>query len=280
MSYVNFRAPESIVSDFIPIEPLSRPDADTMLVFLSGNGIEFLKPTTDPWYRATVKSGHAYFHFENETTDLYRPEVAASPLGCVQQSQFCNPSLPQETRCGPLASHYDSMLGSAAQFNLTEEEINSPEFPSHRTGSRFAWLTMQLQFAVVPFEVILSTLGARALESQNYLEFGLMGELPENQWQRDISQLFSIYLSSIQTGVVSAALGPSDPALDPYKITPPNKYIRELCKSQVRVHYHPRTLGFSNIQAELIFLLDYRKSSAHNIYPSVFLDFILPTLRG
>lgn len=270
ISFVNLRAPNDATSDFIPIDSLSRPDADTMLVFLSGNGVGFLKPTTDPWYRATVKLGTASRALENETTETYRPEEATSPLGCIQQFQFCNPSLPQETRCGPLASRDDAFLGSAALFNLNAE---SSKFPSDPTGSRFGWFIAQLSNTVVTVPVILSSLGATALESQKYQSSGMMGEIPENQWQKDISQVFSIYLASLQAGNVNAALGPSDPALEPYKITPPNEYVWELCKSQVRAQGHLNILDFSNHQAELISLLNSRKSSAQHIFLLAFLDF-------
>jgi hypothetical protein len=36
------------------IPALFNPDADTTLIFLSGNGIEFFERTNDPWYHATV----------------------------------------------------------------------------------------------------------------------------------------------------------------------------------------------------------------------------------
>lgn len=35
-------------SDFAPIPALTRSDGDIMLVFLAGNGVEFLTSTNDP----------------------------------------------------------------------------------------------------------------------------------------------------------------------------------------------------------------------------------------
>lgn len=233
MRLVKLGATDTTRSELFPIDALSRPDADTILVFLSGNGIQFFNRTGDPWYRATVKGAKAYY-FENDTVQLYRPEEASSPLGCVQQYQFCNPSLPADNRCGPLASWYDSLLGSSALFNLTQEELLSADFPTHKTGSRFSWLFMQLRDATANIHNVISSLGGRALASQQYLAYGIMGEIPDNQWQLDVSQWFSIYLSSIQAGVVNGALGPSNPVLSPYRVLPPNEYVRELCNNQVR----------------------------------------------
>lgn len=233
MRFVRRGATHTSRSELSPIDALRRPDADTMLVFLSGNGIQFFKRSEDPWYRATIKGARAYY-FENDTVQLYRPEEASSPLGCVQQYQFCNPSLPADNRCGPLASWYDSLLGSSALFNLTEEELLSADFPSQQTGSRFSWLFRQMRDSTANIQQIISSLGARALASQQYLAYGIMGEIPDDQWQLDVSHWFSIYLSSIQAGVVNGALGPSNPALNPYRLLPPNEHVKKLCNNQVR----------------------------------------------
>lgn len=223
-------------AEFNPIPALARPDADTMLVFLAGKGVEFYKATNDPWYRGTMPGDNALIAGTNETITFYRPEEAASPLGCSKQFQFCNPSFPGDNKCGPLASWLDAMIESATLFNLTAEDMlgDDTPFPNHRIGSRFNWLIMQIAYATMDTYTILSSLEARSLVSQRYLAAGVMGELPENQWQLDVSHWFAIQLASIQAGVVNTALGPSDPALGPYKIMPPNEHVRDLCNSQVR----------------------------------------------
>lgn len=232
---VLFHANSHDHAEFNPIPALARPDADTMLVFLAGKGVEFYKATNDPWYRGTMPGDKALIAGTNETITFYRPEEAASPLGCTKQFQFCNPSFPGDNKCGPLASWLDTMIESAPLFNLTAEEMLGDEtsFPSNRIGSRYSWLIMQLAYATMDTYTILSSLEARSLVSQRYLAAGVMGELPENQWQLDVSHWFAIQLASIQAGVVNTALGPSDPALGPYKMMPPNEHVRELCNSQV-----------------------------------------------
>lgn len=220
-------------SDFFPIPALTRPDGDTMLAFLAGNGIGFYKSTGDPWYRATVPLGFIGSSTGNYSSLIYQPEEAFSPLGCVTQYQFCNPSLPANSQCGPLASWLDSLTGSASLFNLTREELLSDEFPDQRLGSRFTWLITQLTYSGRRFRGILHSLGDRALESQKYLSDGFMGELPENQWQLDVSHWFSTYLAAIQASFVAGALGTTNPTLIPYSVVPPNKHVKELCNSQV-----------------------------------------------
>lgn len=221
-------------SEFVPIPALARSDADTILIFLAGNGVQFFEATDDLWYRATTPGDTSSDSTgQDGKIQLYRPEEASSPLGCTQQMQVCNPSLPADRRCGPLASWIDAQLGAAALFNMTEEELLDGGFPSHRIGSRYSWFTMQLGYATYPIGDVLSVLQARALASQQYLAEGVMGELPENQWQLDVSHWFATYLASVQAAIVNTALGTTDPTLDPYKVLPPNQHVRELCNSQV-----------------------------------------------
>lgn len=209
-----------------------------MLVSLSGNGVRFFKSTPDPWYRGTVPGEQVSYVGQKDSATVYQPEEAASTLGCVQQYQFCNPSLPEDSRCGPLASLSDSISGSLTLFNVTEEEFRTSQFTSHRLGSSFQWLLMQLRYSVVGINRILITLGPRALESHKYFSSGLIGELPDNQWQIDVSHWFAIYLASVQAEVVNTAMGPIDPTLSKYTIRPPNRHIQELCQNQVRILRH------------------------------------------
>lgn len=226
-------------SDFAPIPALTRSDGDIMLVFLAGNGVEFLMPTNDPWYRGNVPIGGYGYLGRNDSIPAYHPEEAASPLGCVQQYQFCNPSLPEDRRCGPLASWAESVFEAAVLFNLTTAQAFGDEFPSQRMGSRFKWLLTQLFHATTGLHSILLILGSKALDSQRLLGEGVLPELLENQWQLDVSRWFAIFLSSIQAGVVNSALGPADNDLSQYAILPPNEHVTNICNNQVRTFIPP-----------------------------------------
>lgn len=220
-------------SDFAPIPALTRSDGDIMLMFLAGNGVEFLMPTKDPWYRGTVPADSYSYLGRNDSTKAYHPEEAASPLGCIQQFQFCNPALPHNRRCGPLASWAESLVEAAGLFNLTASQAFDNEFPSQKLGSRFKWFLTQLFHAATDIHSVLLNLGSKALDSQRLLSEGLLPALPENQWQLDVSRWFTIYLASIQAAVVNSALGPADRSLSEYNILPPNKHVVDMCNSQV-----------------------------------------------
>lgn len=206
-----------------------------MLAFLAGNGVEFLTSTKDPWYRGVVPAGKYGYIGGNDSIPAYHPDEAASPLGCVQQYQFCNPSLPEDRRCGPLASWAESVVESAALFNLTIAQAFGDEFPSQSTGSRFKWLLTQLFHAATDIHFILLNLGSKALDSQRLLSEGVFPELPENQWKLDVSRWFAVFLASIQAGVVNSVLGPADGNLSQYTILPPNDHVKDICNNQVHI---------------------------------------------
>lgn len=68
---------------------VSCSDAKVVLYFLSGNGIEYTDRNDTPWYRVTVPGVPFGAGSTNETRFTYRPEEAASPMGCTEQFQFC-----------------------------------------------------------------------------------------------------------------------------------------------------------------------------------------------
>jgi hypothetical protein len=220
-------------SDFSPIPALTRSDGDIILMFLAGNGVEFLAPTRDSWYRGTVPAGSQAYIGSNDSVTTYYPEEAASLLGCIQQFQFCNPSLPYDRRCGPLASWAESLVEAAVLFNLTAAQAFDDEFPSQKMGSRFKWLLTQLFHAATNIHTILLNLGSKALDSQRLFSDGNLPELPENQWQLDVSRFFAIFLASIQAAVVNSVLGPADRSLSQYHVLPPNKHVVDMCNNQV-----------------------------------------------
>lgn len=222
-------------SDFSPIPGLFDPDGDIVLVFLSSNGIEFFDITSDPWYRATVPGDRVHTQNRSEGFVVYQSEEAASPMGCIRQYQFCNPSL-SSNNCGPLASWYDAQLEAAPLFGMTIEDWGNEIDPStnNTLGSRYAWLIQVLALGQASINNIITDLGPDALTSLKYLSSGIMGSLPTDQWRLDVRYWWATFLASLQAAVVNAAHGPTDPALDPYKVLPFNSHAGDMCNNQVR----------------------------------------------
>ncbi|KAG8158806.1 hypothetical protein KVR01_011249 [Diaporthe batatas] len=216
---------------FVPIPALFRPDGDTALIFLSGNGIQFFEKSNDPWYRGTLPGDRAVSPGADGENSLYIPEEAASPMGCVQQFQFCNPSLSSNS-CSPLGSWTDAQLEAAHLFGISisgDDERDS--FENNAIGSRYQWL-LTILASVDIISAVINSLGPDALTSMDSLSNGLMGPLPDDQWQQDVSFWWATYLAGIQAAVVEVAHGPANPAMDPYKRLPFNSYVQDMCNNQ------------------------------------------------
>ncbi|KAJ2990402.1 hypothetical protein NUW58_g2967 [Xylaria curta] len=186
-------------SDFRPIAELERADGDLVIIFLSGNGVLFLQALDDDWYQATVPIATA----GSKSALKYRPLNAASPMGCVQQMQWCNSTHPGDRSCGPLASAYDAFLGAAPFFNLTSDEVygvNSLRpFASQAAGARLIWAALAVFNSPAPLlDVVVTSLGSRALISRFQSNNGIQLPIPINQWQDDVRHWCDTALASVQ----------------------------------------------------------------------------------
>lgn len=221
------------LSNFFPIPELFRPDADLFLIFLSGNGVNFWEQTDDPWYRGNVTGTtalhHMYGYIENHT--VYRPEEAASPMGCIQQYQYCN----ADFKCGNLASDSDAIVSAAPLFNTTLEETRGNTNVSGPVSSRFAWFH-KIMSTSYELNSLITGFGSKFLESRVHLSEGYMGILPNNQWQLDVTHWWAILLAAKQAAFVNAARGPTDKSILESKFisSPKHPYEEEMCNSQVR----------------------------------------------
>lgn len=223
-------------SDFVPIPELSRGDGDLLIVFLLGNGVEYLQETLDPWYRAFMPGD--VWHTAGDSANVsnpaaYKPAEAASPLGCFQQYQYCNGD---QYHCGPLGGTIDAQVQAGPLFDETEDEVlnlNGGFAPGDSASERFQWFTTILPYNTVDILDTIGQLSSFSLISQQSISSGTMGSLPDNQWQLDVGHWWATSLASLQAAVVNVAVGPSE-ALQPYVIRPPSSYIQtSVCDNQV-----------------------------------------------
>lgn len=229
-------------SSFEPAQDLSRRDGDVHIVFLSGNGVRFEQPVNDLWYRVTSPTrpfsnpedpGSPPYH------PMYRPQEAASPMACLQQFQFCDGS---KTRCGPLSSWVDARIGAEKLFGA----IPGGKLPSadNHLASRFYWFVALMASTVPGLPDILQS-GPSSLASTRSIYSGVMGSLPNNQWQVDVMQWWATYLAGIQAGVISAASGFMDSSLEHIRVKPYNTWIKNhVCHNQASSPFIGVILGF------------------------------------
>lgn len=247
-------------SRFIPVSSLKRTDGDLIIVFLSGNGVFFAEESTDAWYRATrayTKLGTSKI---SASLPLYIFDEAASPLGCVQQLQWCNPEYPIPEGCGPLASSLDALEGAFPLFNITMGDWTSDESLAANNGlssdtergSRLLWPFLVDSTTTTGVDEFLASWGAKALASQTMLKSGVQLSLSENQWQVDVAKWWNTTLAFHQAIFVNTALGnaSTDASLQPKLVPPANDHERLLCQTQVRraPHYNPEPTNMRTVR--------------------------------
>lgn len=231
---INKTIQDVVYSSFAPDPKLFRPDADQYLIFLSGNGVSFYEPTEDPWYRgfvpwAEIKSVGSDVSIPWNKT-VYRPDEAASPLGCIQQYQYCN----AEHKCGELASFYDAIATAAPFFDTPLEVLSGYAKVSDRTSSQFSWF-QNIIYSSYDLTALLGELGTASLASHRNFDAGYMAQIPVNQWKIDVTHWWATLLAAKQAAFVNAANGPKDPSILNQTIPPKNEYMEYLCRNQVRL---------------------------------------------
>lgn len=244
-------------SSFTPIEAVFRSDADTHIIFLSGNGVGYLAPSSDQWYRvsskkARVSVGNAKIS-KSAGLGIYLPLDPASPLGCTDQYQFCRED---SQNCGPLASSHDAALGAAKLFDSTFDgglniaaniTPNTAHFEYSTDDSFLDRLVNSTSTAVFKYVVkavvknsyaspwnYLRQLGPGSLASQNTLINAFQGALPSNQWHLDVVHWSHISMALIQAGFLDTAyFDPKDPSDLRIRKGFTSPDLKELCNSQV-----------------------------------------------
>ncbi|KUJ06650.1 uncharacterized protein LY89DRAFT_726327 [Mollisia scopiformis] len=222
-------------SSFILITQLLRSDGDVSIILLAGNGVIFYDEMDDDWYRATRYAATLTdTELPSAVSNGYIPVEAGSPMGCLERFQWCSSG-----KCGPLASFYHSVSGTASIFNMTAEDfsLNYTARPSStsKLGSVFVWIYLMLAESGADINMIAAGLpGAQVLTSESLLINSIQYPLPLNQWQLDVSYWFDIILATFQAIFVDVASGPSDPMLEQseFEWSPENEQERQLCNSQ------------------------------------------------
>lgn len=198
----------------------------------------FSTPHDDGWYRATTVIGTMSTTLSSGEGQAYIFDEAASPLGCVQQWQWCNLAYPGTSGCGPLASSMDAIFGALPKFNLTEEQMiwdTQKRAKLHTTtAARFAWPVLMHYGLAGGIHNVIASLGPKSLASQSSLFAGTQMSLDGNQWQLDVTNWWNIMLAAYQSAYVETAIGEADPELQPVLVAPSNEYEQQACRSQVR----------------------------------------------
>lgn len=194
----------------------------------------------DTWYRATRPYGNTTTFLTTGLRNTFIPKDAASPMGCVEQWQWCK-GLPASNSdadliCGPLGSQVDAMYGAAHLFNLQPSAFDPARpFSNSTIGSSLVWPSIIALFNPTTLDTALQYLGARSLTSQTRLYGGVQWSLPDDQWKLDVVNWWSTLLSSIQASFINTVLGPSDAVFQSIRLPPLNGNEVSMCASQVTI---------------------------------------------
>ncbi|KAJ3569047.1 hypothetical protein NPX13_g6215 [Xylaria arbuscula] len=228
-------------SDFTPIDAMVRKDADTYIFFLVGNGVLYSEPSLDPWYRATTPR-YVPFVELNSTREItyYIPDEPATPLGCIQQHQFCTLTSLGIRECGPLASRLDAIAGAAPLFNSTYDGFTKDVVPTEK-AARFLYFTSQFNELSIGIYGVVTKLGSSSLDSQKKLLGGFQESIPSNQWQLDVAHWWDIVMAGRQWNMLENAYFSQHSEALIYRGRYTEKVYQKLCNNQRLAH---EELGF------------------------------------
>ncbi|KAJ2991353.1 hypothetical protein NUW58_g2542 [Xylaria curta] len=197
-------------SAFYPIDPIFREDADLDMHLLSGNGVLFIDPSDDEWYRVAAEPVPEVVTTAGQSSAIpvYLPLEPSSPLGCIDQYQFCN-SVSTNQTCGPLTSLRDAIAGVADLFDTNYVDFAASNSTT-RAGALFTYLAQNIAAAAIS--------GVYLLEA--------------DQWQLDVARWWDITMAARQASFLSSAYGPNDPDIFSQRANYTTPELKKVCDSQ------------------------------------------------
>ncbi|KAM7218680.1 hypothetical protein V8F06_005999 [Rhypophila decipiens] len=245
---------------FTPIPELSSayPQSDITILFLSSNSMPYMRRTTDEWYQATTPFRtltHRNYNTTSATT--YLQDEPASPLGCMEQRQFCTHRRKAPDGVSPFCTPLVGLRGIPGNAEALVEGDPAPGELNYFKWFYNVWITPQdtLNHAI-------SFLHATALQSRFSISRNTQGPLPDNQWQMEVQHMFSTLLAGVQQAFVHAANVPQAPGLDEFLVPPASEQSTYLCQNQkIRSNAYASFslfgLLFITILGVIIILLSY-----------------------
>ncbi|KAF2192069.1 hypothetical protein K469DRAFT_555931 [Zopfia rhizophila CBS 207.26] len=208
---------------FLPRAEFNVSDGDLKIMFMMTNAMRFSEPCNDPWFSAHRAYVDPLVH--NKT--LYLSDNLASPMGCVEQYQFCNP---KNDACTQLAPILPAIGSAKSDLSLTPLQAATVDVLFN------AIYMLNTDISIPSFH------GSSFLAQQSIIQT-LQLPLPDNQWQLELQDMHNTVLSMLQRDIVDYARGPGSMAAQKFITMPKEGPARELC-TLIRARADGR---FSNI---------------------------------
>ncbi|KAH7324916.1 hypothetical protein B0I35DRAFT_509577 [Stachybotrys elegans] len=223
-------------SSFQPVPGLSRHAGDLTLIFLSAQSMQYTAKSQDNWYRATtpgkrhitVAGPESY----GETSEIFKPDEPAWPMGCVEQAQVCAGGAC--TGLGP----WQDVIAAIKDLNIS----------SNFYGDSYYLVFVEF------LTNVLDGLRGKSLSSRFSAWNNLQSPPAANTWHLDVTHWFATILANLQIQLAEVPSGPNihDPALEEW-ITRPDASERDgFCNSQ-KIH-STEYLSFSVLGIVIILL--------------------------
>jgi len=200
-------------SGWTPISDFARADADISIFFFEANSVDYTYSNNDPLFSATTPVPGL-----NRT---YWPDILLTSLGCIDQYQVCNTSLPLSTGC-TLPTSLSLLIKDELNIGLNVYQSATVET-----------LVMSMETSSMVYAVYGR--GSQALKATSTV-FDLLqvAQLPNNQWVNEIEGWFAFSLASVQQALSEKASGPTGVTeLGGYIIHPSNAEEKALCERQM-----------------------------------------------
>ena len=211
-----------------PIAAFNRSDADITIFTFAANRVLYAYPNSDPIFSANYAVDLNYTSFGKERF-AYLADKVLTAIGCIDQYQICNPSIPgpngEPMRCTPLVGWY-SIPSETDKIGLNLYQLATAETVSFAFGESSMFNSVSGRGP--------SALQAESTMITTYSAYQQEGQLPNNQWQIEVSSWFNVSLAALQRYVVQKAYGPTD-VLDEggYIVKPSIEPEEAICQSQM-----------------------------------------------
>lgn len=191
------------------------------MIFLSANGIVYSEKTEDPWFAATTPTPAPEDFGLPNGTNLYTADEPANVVGCAIQLWYCNPKLPEDSRCY-------NYFEAGPEF---EDRLSTLWTDKDDLAAVFGFLYAMYTFTGEP-DTFYRLTGVPSLLSRFTMTGPFqMDAIPPTRWQQEMEYSFQASLASFQTNMLQAAQKGSKWPNETICFTP--EACQKFCHSQV-----------------------------------------------
>lgn len=227
---------------FEAIPSLTRPDADTTLVFLSLNA-SYLNEVRDPWFRSTIPiiQSESYSTSTGDSFTLnftiYTADAPVNVVACAEQHQLRNPVTGSMSRLGGQEVVTQSQ---AHLLNFNEDQMN--------VFNRSFYIATEVNL----YQILGRLTGSSLLATEDQY-WDVVPGLPDNQWQLEFENWFGVALQSIQLWSQQYVSGPLGTKTNQYLVPAAQDFTRNMCGNQITRRDDYRSFSVLGLTVILVF---------------------------